>query len=108
MGGFLFWIGSAAPIILLVAGAFAIRRWRTGRRIALQLALLVASAPLGAWIIGQALPPLRGEHTISDNAGQGVAYAFLLVAWLLCLTSWLVLLAMAVLNARGRRRSPRS
>jgi hypothetical protein len=101
----LFFIGSAAPIIWLVAGAFAFHRLRTTTKLVLQFTMLVASGLFGAWIINRAFPPLPAAHLNSDNPGQAVIYAFLVEAWFLCLTWWLVWLAIAAITARGRRRS---
>jgi hypothetical protein len=77
------------------------------QKVALHLTLLVASAPLGAWIIGRAFPPLPGAHFHSENPGQGAIYIFLLLIWLVCFTCWLVWVATAARKAPGQQRSPR-
>ena len=104
----LFVIGSAAPALLLAAGVFAFRGLTTAARLAFQLALLVASAPAGVWIIDRAFPLPAGAHHHSDHPGQGVIYVYLLPVWLLCFAWWSVRLAVAAGKAGGQRPSPRS
>jgi hypothetical protein len=98
----LFLIGSAAPIILFVGGALAFRGLTTVRKLVLELGLLLISAPLGAWVIGQAFPPLPEAHLHSVNPGPFIIYMYLLVVWLLCFACWLFWLAIVALRARNR------
>jgi hypothetical protein len=90
--------GSAIPIILFAAGVWVFRRAKTSQKLVLLLVLLLASAPVGAWIIDQAYPP-RG-----DNPGQGVIYVFLFAAWLLSFGCWLAWAALCLVGARRRAR----
>jgi hypothetical protein len=104
MQAFLLIVGSAAPIILLVGGAVALRSYPMRSKLIIELMLLLISAPVGAWIIRLAFPPPPGAHLASDNPGQGIIYMYLALSWLLGLASWLTWLASVAIRSRFTAR----
>ena len=97
-------VGSAAPIILILGGAVAFRGYRLRPKLALELMLLLISAPVGTWIVRLAFPPSPGAHLHSDNPGQGIIYMYLALSWLLGLAGWLTWAASAAIRSRLQRQ----
>jgi hypothetical protein len=95
---FVFLVGSAIPILLVVGGAFAFRRARAPQKLVLLLVILLVSAPLGALIIEAAFP-FHGH-----NPGQGVKYVFLAEAWILTFGCWLIWVVISAIVGRKRLR----
>ena len=96
-------LGSVAPIIFLLGGAVAVRGYRLPRKLALELLLLLISAPVGAWIVGLGFTAPSDAHVHSDNPGQGIIYTYLAFCWLLSLVSWLTWAASAAIRSRLHR-----
>jgi hypothetical protein len=92
-------LAELSPVYLMALSALMSRRLAPGFRLLLDLALLLASIPLTAWLVGRILdfPPDIGDH----NPGVGVVFLPFALAWAPCVMVWTVRLVWFALRKIG-------
>lgn len=83
-----FFLASLCPAILLGLRAIALGRISRAMRLAIDLAILVISIPIGIQIVGwvENFPEYPADH----SPGLGLAFYLLFLVWLCCFALWSV------------------
>lgn len=91
-----FFLASLCPAILLGLRAIALRRISRALSLAIDLAILVISMPLGMQLVGwvENFPEYPGDH----SPGSGLAFYLLFLVWLCCFALWSVRIVFFVVR----------
>lgn len=81
-----FFLASLCPALLLGLRAIALRRISRAMCLVIDLAILVASIPIGVQLVGwvENFPEYPGDH----SPGLGIAFYLLFLVWLCCFALW--------------------